>query len=109
MIYYQDPVTTLWKGDIRQVVKELPPVDMIMTSPPYYSMRKYSGDDLIWDAKEGCQHEWEEVITERVDETGFERNRRGLNRAAEMIDGNPRTGFHAVFLSCSFLPETSIS
>ena len=37
-----------------------------------------------------CQHEWGEAITERVDKTGFERNRRGLNRAAEMADGNPR-------------------
>lgn len=58
MIYYQDPSVVLYQGDIREVVKELSPIDMIMTSPPYYSMRFYKADDLIWDAKDGCQHEW---------------------------------------------------
>ena len=80
--YYQDPVTTLYKGDIRQVVKELPPVDMIMTSPPYYSMRKYSGDDLIFDGKEGCEHRWALVSKE----TG----RKHWNQGGKVIPNSER-------------------
>ncbi len=91
MEFYKDNHTTLYCRDFRQ--NELPAesVQMVVTSPPYWGLRKYSGEqELIWEEKD-CQHEWGETITERVDETGFERNRRGLNRAAEMADGNPRT------------------
>ncbi len=75
-------------------MSELPDesVHLCVTSPPYWGLRKYAGvPDLVFDGKANCQHEWGEVITERVDKTGFERNRRGLNRAAEISDGNPRT------------------
>ncbi len=35
-------------------------VDCIITSPPYYQLRKYSGiPDYIWDAKDNCEHEFE--------------------------------------------------
>jgi len=65
-------------------------VHCVVTSPPYFGLRRYQIPDSIWDGDEGCEHGWGEIIAERVDETGFERNRRGLNRAAEMADGNER-------------------
>src|SRR3990167_2394393 len=76
-LYYSDPVTTLYRGDIREVVKELPAVDMIMTSPPYYSLRKYHADDLVWDGEADCQHRWglskEQVLNLQAGNPEFKR------------------------------------
>ncbi len=34
-------------------------VHMVVTSPPYWGLRKYADvPDLIWDARNGCEHEW---------------------------------------------------
>lgn len=46
--------------------------------------------DAVWDADPECEHEWKEISNGRTDETGFERNRKGLNNAAETLDGNKR-------------------
>ena len=80
-------------GNTLDVLKQIPDdsVDCIITSPPYWGLRFYGEQTkTIWGGDPNCQHEWGEVIAERVDETGFERNRRGLNKSAEEHDGNPR-------------------
>jgi len=80
-------------GNTLDVLEQIPDdsVDCIITSPPYWGLRFYGEQTkTIWDGDPNCEHEWGEVITERVDETGFERNRRGLNKSAEEHDGNPR-------------------
>jgi DNA modification methylase len=46
--------------------------------------------DAVWGADPECEHEWKEISNGRTDGTGFERNRKGLNKAAEMSDGNKR-------------------
>lgn len=33
-------------------------VNCVVTSPPYWGLRKYSIPDLVWDEDENCQHEW---------------------------------------------------
>jgi DNA modification methylase len=33
-------------------------VNCIITSPPYWSLRKYDIPDLIWDEVDECKHEW---------------------------------------------------
>ncbi len=34
-------------------------VQMVVTSPPYWGLRKYSGEqDLIWGGEKNCQHSW---------------------------------------------------
>lgn len=48
-------------GDVRQKLTELEPesVHMAVTSPPFWGLRKYSGEqDLVWGGDENCQHEW---------------------------------------------------
>lgn len=46
--YYQDTQSTIYCGDATEVLHELPvrSVDMIMTSPPYFGLRKYKGENL---------------------------------------------------------------
>lgn len=45
-------------GDSRYLPLKDKSVNCIVTSPPYWSLRKYDIPDLIWDGKEGCEHEW---------------------------------------------------
>ena len=33
-------------------------VDCVVTSPPYWGLRDYGLEPQIWDAQEGCEHEW---------------------------------------------------
>lgn len=50
----------LYNKDCRLMI-ELPDesVQSVVTSPPYYGLRKYAGQqDLIWGGEQDCQHEW---------------------------------------------------
>ena len=56
--YYQDNHNTLY--NLNFLDNDLPAesVQCVVTSPPYWGLRKYSGEqDLIWGDKD-CQHEW---------------------------------------------------
>ncbi len=56
--YYQDNHNTIYCQDFRE--NELPAesVQMVVTSPPYWGLRKYSGEqDLIW-GDNRCEHRW---------------------------------------------------
>jgi len=79
-------------GNALDELKKLPDVsvDCVITSPPYYGLRAYKYAETIWGGNPECKHEWSINISERVDYTGFERNRSGLNKMAEKIDGHER-------------------
>jgi len=60
---FKDSMQWLFCGDSRAMV-EIPDnfVHCIVTSPPYWGLRKYAGDqELIWDGDPDCQHVWESV------------------------------------------------
>ena len=62
--YYQDNDATIY--NLNFLENDLPDesVQMVVTSPPYWGLRKYAGEqDLIWDGDKDCRHEW---ITERT-------------------------------------------
>lgn len=67
-LYYQDNDTTLWNGDCRNMdALEDGSVQMVVTSPPYWGLRKYAGvPDLVWGGDSGCEHEWT-ASTVRID------------------------------------------
>lgn len=44
------------RGDSRYLPLKDKSVNCIITSPPYWSLRKYDIPDLIWDGDEGCEH-----------------------------------------------------
>ncbi len=57
--FYQDIHNTLYNMDFRD--NDLPDesVQCVVTSPPYWGLRKYSGEqDLIW-GDQDCEHRWE--------------------------------------------------
>lgn len=61
------PINTIMQGHVLQVLKTLPDssVDMCVTSPPYWALRSYKTEPQVWDAVEGCEHEWGEEIIQR--------------------------------------------
>ena len=68
---YQDLHNTLYNMNFLD--NDLPDesVQMVCTSPPYWGLRKYSGEqDLIWKSRNGCRHEW--VTKEYKDTRGTE-------------------------------------
>ena len=59
MTYYKDNHVTLYNHDCRQMI-ELPDesVQCVVTSPPYWGLRKYSGEqELVWGGSD-CEHRW---------------------------------------------------
>lgn len=63
---WEDPFVTQLIGDCRVVLDELPAesVDCCITSPPYWSLRRYEGNqELVWDDPGNCEHRWINNIT----------------------------------------------
>jgi len=57
--YYQDLHNTLYNQDFRK--NDLPDesIQCVVTSPPYWGLRKYYGEqELIWGGDKKCEHEW---------------------------------------------------
>ncbi len=57
--YYQDNDATLYNQNFLD--NDLPDesVQMVVTSPPYWGLRKYDGEqELIWYGDKDCAHEW---------------------------------------------------
>ncbi len=54
------------QGDALSVLKTFPDesINCVMTSPPYWGLRDYGTEGMIWDAKEGCEHDFEIKVTE---------------------------------------------
>lgn len=51
---------TLFCNDVLSALKQIPDesVDVCITSPPYYCLRCYDFEPIVWDGDENCQHEW---------------------------------------------------
>lgn len=61
--------STLLIGDCREKLKELPDesIDCVVTSPPYWGLRDYKTEPLIWDGAFDCEHEWgDEIVAEQL-------------------------------------------
>lgn len=52
MIHYQDDRVVLYRGDCRDVLRALPEasVHCVVTSPPYWGLRDYGLEPLVWPA-----------------------------------------------------------
>ena len=50
----------IYKGNCLDVLKTFPDesVDMCITSPPYWGLRAYGTNPIIWDDDGLCEHEW---------------------------------------------------
>jgi site-specific DNA-methyltransferase (adenine-specific) len=48
------------QGHALEVLQQMPDklVDCVITSPPYWSLRDYKTEPMVWGGVEGCEHEW---------------------------------------------------
>lgn len=61
LVEQKDPLTVI-QGDALSCLRTLPDasVQTCVTSPPYWSLRDYGLEPLVWDDSEGCDHAWED-------------------------------------------------
>jgi site-specific DNA-methyltransferase (adenine-specific) len=61
---------TIIQGHALDVLKEIPDdsIDMVITSPPYWGLRNYNTNPIIWDNHNNCEHEWQSFV--RKGQTG---------------------------------------
>jgi site-specific DNA-methyltransferase (adenine-specific) len=61
---------TIIQGHALDVLEEIPneSIDMVITSPPYWGLRNYNTNPIIWDNHNNCEHEWQSFV--RKGQTG---------------------------------------
>lgn len=49
-------------GNCLDLLKQMPAdsIDVVVTSPPYWALRDYGSDPVIWGGEPGCDHTWED-------------------------------------------------
>lgn len=57
---YEFWINKVHQGHSMDVLRQMPSesVDCVVTSPPYFGLRKYDIPDIIWDGQKECDHEW---------------------------------------------------
>ena len=52
-------------GHTLTLLRQMPPesVNCVVTSPPYWGLRDYGAEPVIWDGDKNCEHEWGSKIT----------------------------------------------
>lgn len=85
-------------GNCADILKTLPSesVDCVVTSPPYWGLRDYKTEPIIWDAVEGCEHDWEEVVGKSQAPIS-----ESTNLVGGHFQGNKDISFTAVTSFCS--------
>ena len=88
-IYFKTKNGVLYKGNALEILKELPEnsVDVIITSPPYFSKRVYPDETVsIYGGDPNCDHEWVDI------ELGLQHeNRNNLRGKQEEVHGKRKT------------------
>ncbi len=91
---------TLFEGDCLETLKTLPDcfVQTVVTSPPYYKLRKYGTKYKVWDGDNICLHKWEKHIQKSEGGKNLLNNmpNTGNNTIQQKID-NPRFGVESDF------------
>jgi len=83
MICYNERGVTIIQGNVTTELKLLEDesVDCVVTSPPYWGLRAYGTEPVIWAGSSECEHEWKEGMTGLLHE-----NRQGLS--SEIVSRN---------------------
>ncbi len=52
------------QGHVLEVLASLEAesVSCVVTSPPYWSLRKYDAPDVVWGGDAACEHEWGDIV-----------------------------------------------
>jgi DNA modification methylase len=88
-------VVQLLEGDARRVLAGLPAesVHCVVTSPPYWGLRDYGLEPLVWGGDDGHEHEWDEESYQRRSNDGGKSPKQASNAGA---NGRDEPILHAV-------------
>jgi DNA modification methylase len=92
------PSVQFIQGHVIDCLRQIPAgsVNCVVTSPPYWGLRDYKNDPVIWGGDSECEHEWKSQI-------GFRNSRKSNNGSTTNSDpghaGNSR--FDSVHDRCS--------
>jgi DNA modification methylase len=67
--FYSEPLADIYCGHSIEILKQLPDesVQVVITSPPYWGLRKYAGgSDIIWGGDPNCDHVWGSYIRKGI-------------------------------------------
>ena len=58
-------INKVHQGHVLNILKQMPSelVDCVITSPPYWALRDYKTEPIVWDGKLDCEHEWENIVS----------------------------------------------
>jgi DNA modification methylase len=96
--YFSGAGATIYHGNVLDVLRELPAssVHCIVTSPPYWGLRDYGIEPVVWSGDEACSHLWGEVgrstQRQRSGEPGGIHEGRPTNKLADNVMLHPPTG-----------------
>ena len=71
--WHDDGQARFYMGDCREVLRSLPAesVQMLVTSPPYWSLRDYGVEPTVWGGDADHLHDWESETVTRQNRTGL--------------------------------------
>ena len=64
--YYQDEWVTIYHGDCREILPELPKVDLVLTDPPYGLNTKMQGGTWGIKFKHGDMQDWDYLVAQSL-------------------------------------------
>ena len=86
-------------GDAREALRQMPAgsVHCVITSPPYWGLRDYGLEPLVWGGADGCAHEWgEEIRQAQRGKVGDKSALEGGSQRPESQDG-PQAAHQGAF------------
>src|SRR5689334_11005738 len=80
-------------GSALDVLKKLPEasVHTCITSPPYFGLRDYKTEPLVWGGNTNCKHVWQERRYYTEQSSGKKSGEAGKSNAARLKEGRWRT------------------
>jgi len=80
------PLNQIIQGDALSVLRTFPDesVHCVITSPPYWGLRKYSTEPVVWDGDPKCAHEWGDCGSKETNHVDKRRWNHGVNGRGEV-------------------------
>ena len=78
--YYKDDNVAIFEGSSLPVLESLPSesIDCVVTSPPYWALRDYGTEGIVWDGSPECDHEWLDTVNNSCAKCGAWKGSLGL-------------------------------
>lgn len=93
--FYKEKLNKIYCCDSLTALKAMPDecIDMIITSPPYWSLRDYGkSTKIIWDGDKNCKHNFSIIHRRRSDKSGIHGNPKFMGKGTVEAQDKARFG-----------------